>query len=743
LLIAAWLALASFATLMGYSSASSGVPYLGVLRGWENEERVNEMALDIAVDEENIYIAGMYFEGLARYGPTLLIVSRDHGSVVCQRALVFDVGGLDRWTSLSLDINRTHVAVAGYYGINTEDAPYSVFFVAVYRKNCEFTGIVEIGRFRPGGFLPRAVVKFDDDGDIYLLVSHTVYPTEDEYTIVLYRLDQYLNIIAHNSYYIMGYSRLNANDMEVGDAVYVVGPVWQAGPEGMFLMEIDKNTLEVVNHTLLGDRRSLWIFYPSVVVDSDGYIYVASTALSSSPLAVGPILLKLDSDFNIVFTEANIMGFTPTHRDSDKPYAGLPFVGDLDVSDTQVFIVGGIAHEDENDGFVIVANKTDGNPFYFLKIVSREGNAYTGGARVNSAAHAVRVYGDCAYITGYAENYYLEYEPLNPVSTSTPVPSNTSSIDTLEEEPLIEKNFDREERLNPVFDRDVSPIKSNGFYGVLCMSPLIARSMTTSTTTSTVTSTTTETTTSTTTQTTTSTTTSLRTVTSTPTTTVTRFTTSTRTAVATRVETEYVLSTVYTTRVVEGTVTRYETITSVTTIPHVTTLTDTTTIHRTATATTTPTAYAAAQTTIFRNQTVQLTTTRIIQPEGMVPWSYLLLPFMPLLLFPPLVFASGRRLTITILEGAAAQQPKAHSASILNEHFKPSVGKIKRNGKANFINKDREAHELELYIPEMPGKKRVFTLKPGEKVGIKIREPGKYFFRLTTNPDKLGILEVE
>jgi hypothetical protein len=107
----------------------------------------------------------------------------------------------------------------------------------------------------------------------------------------------------------------------------------------------------------------------------------------------------------------------------------------LDVSDTQVFIVGGIGHASGNDGFVVVANKTDGNPFYFLKIVSRENDAYTGGARVNSAAQAVNVYRDCAYITGYAENYYLEYEPLNPTATPNPVRSTTSNIITDKEPP--------------------------------------------------------------------------------------------------------------------------------------------------------------------------------------------------------------------------------------------------------------------------------------------------------------------
>jgi plastocyanin len=742
-ILVAWLALSPLLLFLGYSSASSGIPYFGVLRGWENEEGINESGFDIAVDEQNIYIVGMYFEGMALYGPTLLIVPRDHTSpVICQQALVFDVRP-DRWSATSLDINSTHVAVAGWY-VTIADQ-FITFFIAVYTKDCQFTRIVEIGGFRASDFFPWPVVKFDSDGDIYLLVSPTNRPESSPFrgTIFLYRLDQYLNIIGNLWYYVDGYSysRVSAYDMAVtDDAVYIVGDVWQAGPEGIFLIKIDKDTLGDTNHTILGDRASLPVLYPHIAVDSDGYIYVAASGFSISSGSAGPVLFKLDSRFNLVFTEPNIIGFTPTHRDANNPYQGPPLAWDLDVSDTQVFIVGGIEHDYGNDGFVVVANKTDGNPFYFLKIVSRENNAYKGGARVNSAAQAVNVYRDCAYITGYAENYYLEYEPLNPTATPNPVRSTTSSIIIDKETPILERNFVRDNSLNPLFDQDAyTGIKRNGFYGVLCMSPATARSITTST--STTTSTTTETSTSTATSTTTSTTT--RTVTSTPTTTVTRFTTSTQTAVATVVQTEYVFSTVYTTRVVEGTVTRVETVTSVTTIPYVTTLTDTTTMRSVVTATTTPTVYATLQTTIMRNTTTYLTTTKAVQPPDTVPWWYILFPFIPLLLLPPVVVTTRGRLKITILEGAGEQQPGAQPSDILSEYFKPSVGRLQKNGKATFINKDRATHTVEIYTPEEPGRIKTLTVKPGQKAQIKFKEPGRYFFRLQTNPDKIGILQVE
>jgi hypothetical protein len=286
-ILVAWLALSPLLLFLGYSSASSGIPYFGVLRGWENEEGINESGFDIAVDEQNIYIVGNYFEGMAGYGPTLLIVPRDHTSpVICQRALVFDVSP-DRWSATSLDINSTHVAVAGWYVVETRAGSLITFFIAVYTKGCQFTGIVEIGGFQASGVFPLPVVKFDSDGDIYLLVSPTNRPESDPFrgTIFLYRLDQYLNIIGNPMwYYVDGYSRVSAYDMAVtDDAVYIVGDVWRAGPEGIFLIKIDKDTLGATNHTILGDRASLSVSYPHIAVDSDGYIYVAALGFSSHP----------------------------------------------------------------------------------------------------------------------------------------------------------------------------------------------------------------------------------------------------------------------------------------------------------------------------------------------------------------------------------------------------------------------------------------------------------------------------
>jgi hypothetical protein len=470
----------------------------------------------------------------------------------------------------------------------------------------------------------------------------------------------------------------------------------------------------------------------------------------SEAFRLGILRFPLDDPSSV---EVRLYNFTTTHWNTPAPYnhnnntwvtrvaeAGgvLYIVGFLNMDPNWLIYDEGsrsYSLAEDLDGFVYAVDARTLNPQYMFRVVSLNGPPSDGGQRVPSAVLGAGSYNGYAYITGTAGNYYLEFTPFNPSNITGTANRYTFALTTKNIDFKEYRNFPFDYDNIPIFDQDVHP-GTAGFYGVL---RLKQATTTTSTTTSIVTETTTSTTTSTVVSPTTTTSTTTRTVTSTPTTTVTRFTTSTRTAVTT----EYVSSTVYTTRIVEGTVTRVETVTSVTTIPVVTTLTGTTTVRSVVTATTTPTVYAAAQTTVYRNQTVQLTTTKIIQPEGMVPWPYLLLPFIPLLLFPPLVLTGRRRLTITILEGAAAQPPKAQPANILSEYFKPGVGRIKRGGEVTFRNKDKEMHEVELYAPGMPGRQRIFTLKPGEKVGIKISDPGRYFFRLTRNPDKLGILEVE
>jgi plastocyanin len=443
-----------------------------------------------------------------------------------------------------------------------------------------------------------------------------------------------------------------------------------------------------------------------------------------SVFRLGILRFPLDAPSSV---EVRLYNFTTTHWNTPAPYnhANGTFVTGLVAADDMLYVVGLLANslDSAEDGFVYAVDARTLNPQYMLRVVSLDGPPSDGGKRVPSAVLGAGSYNGYAYITGTAGNYYLELTPFNPSNITGTATRERQGISVPDRPPVFRelRNFQGDVDNTPVFDQDAHP-RTAGFYGVLRLKPATT---TTSTTTSTATSTTT------------------RTVTSTPTTTVTRFTTSTQTAVATVVQTEYVFSTVYTTRVVEGTVTRVETVTSVTTIPYVTTLTDTTTVRSVVTATTTPTVYATLQTTIMRNTTTYLTTTKAVQPPDTVPWWYILFPFIPLLLLPPIVATTRGRLKITILEGAGEQQPGAQPSDILSEYFKPSVGRLQKNGKATFINKDRATHTVEIYTPEEPGRIKTLTLKPGQKAQIKFKEPGRYFFRLQTNPDKIGILQVE
>jgi hypothetical protein len=432
--------------------------------------------------------------------------------------------------------------------------------------------------------------------------------------------------------------------------------------------------------------------------------------------------------------EVRLYDFTTTHWNTPAPYThnNGTFVTGLVAADDMLYVVGvlGRTLDRAEDGFVYAIDAGTLNSQYMFRVVSLDGTPSDGGRRVPSAVLGAGSYNGYAYITGTAGNYYLEFTPFNPSNITGTANRYTFTLRTERPDLTELRNFLGGGFNDPVFDQDAHP-STAGFYGVLRLKPATT---TTSTTTSTVTETTTSTTTSTVVFPITTTATATRTVTSTPTVTVTQFTTSTRTTATTVVTTMQISSTIYTTRIVENTTTRVETVTFVTTIPYVTTLTGTTTMLRVVTATKTPTVYL--------NQTVRLTTTIEVQQEAIIPWTYLILPFMLLLPFPPLLIMKGRRLTMTILEGAGAQTSVTQQTSILNEYLKPTVGSIKRGGKVIFRNKDRVIHTVELFIPGVPDKHWVFVLKPGEKAGIKMKEPGKYFIILERVPRKVGILEV-
>jgi hypothetical protein len=762
LLIVVFLALSPL--LLSLQHAHSDVPYFGILRGWEN----GGIGYDIAADESGIYIAGEYFIGPGS-GPMVLFLNPDH-TFRCQKALEFKVDaspGVARSGAYSIALTDNSVIVAGvYYDWGGDKIVARLFraFIAVFnKKDCSLTGIKELidgslenkWEFLYHFFVSGVKVVWDQDRSSMFVMLQTRETGTSVPHLYIIQLDTGLNIRNAVRYDLVkdGSGNFYVSDIfDGGSILYVTGAyIDEYGRSHILYGEISKD-----------DFIAFWYYFPlsfpgydvrvegflplSRIVLTFGdvggwtYVNIAYTMACSgrdcnegfSVFRLG--ILRFPLGIKNPPVEVRLYDFTTTHWNTPAPYThnNGTFVTGLVAADDMLYVVGFLGRnlDRAEDGFVYAIDAETLNPQYMFRVVSLNGTPSDGGQRVPSAVLGAGSYNGYAYITGTAGNYYLEFTPFNPSNITGTANRYTFALTTIE--PRLEelRNFQRVVDITPVFDQDAHP-STAGFYGVL---RLKQATTTTSTTTSTVTETATSTTTSTVVFPITTTATATRTVTSTPTVTVTQFTTSTRTTATTVVTTMQISSTIYTTRIVENTTTRVETVTFVTTIPYVTTLTGTTTMLRVVTATKTPTVYL--------NQTVRLTTTIEVQQEAIIPWTYLILPFMLLLPFPPLLIMKGRRLTITILEGAGAQTSVTQQTSILNEYLKPTVGSIKRGGKVIFRNKDRVIHTVELFIPGVPDKHWVFVLKPGKKAGIKMKEPGKYFIILERVPRKVGILEV-
>ncbi len=773
LLIVVFLALSPLLLLLQH--AHSDVPYFGILRGWENEDVNQIIGYDIAADESGIYIAGEFFNDVG-YGPTVLFLNPDH-TFRCQKVLKFNVdarSGVPRSGAYSIALTDNSVIVAGVYGEWGGHGHVARLFIAVFNKeDCKLTGIRELidvsidtewENLYPF-FVSGVKVVWDQDRSSMFVMLQTRETEKFVPHLYIIQLDTELRIRDAVRYDLVSSDNFYVSDMfDGGNILFVTGAYIDNDREPHILYgEIKKDPL-----------GASWYYFPlsfpeydvriggflplsRIVLTSVGgqtYVNIAYTMKCSGhdcavgiseAFRLGILRFPLDDPSSV---EVRLYNFTTTHWNTPAPYnhynntwvtrvaeAGgvLYIVGFLNMDPNWLIYDEGsrsYSLAEDLDGFVYAVDARTLNPQYMFRVVSLNGTPSDGGPRVPSAVLGAGSYNGYAYITGTAGNYYLEFTPFNPSNITGTANRDTFALTTKEPSLKELRNFQGDVPNIPVFDQDAHP-STAGFYGVL---RLKQATTTTSTTTSTVTETATSTTTSTVVFPITTTATATRTVTSTPTVTVTQFTTSTRTTATTVVTTMQIFSTIYTTRIVENTTTRVETVTFVTTIPYVTTLTGTTTMLRVVTATKTPTVYL--------NQTVRLTTTIEVQQEAIIPWTYLILPFMLLLPLPPLLIMRSRRLTVTILEGAGAQISVTQQTSILNEYLKPAVGSIKRGGKVIFRNKDRVIHTVELFIPGVPDKHWVFVLKPGKKAGIKMKEPGKYFIVLERVPRKVGILEV-
>jgi hypothetical protein len=751
--------------LLSLQPAHSDVPYFGILRGWENRELGREaleqiVGYDIAADGSGIYIAGEYFgRRLPGFGPMVMFLNPDH-IFRCQNILRFrvdDSRGVPRSGAYSIALTDDSVIVAGVYGEWGGSGHVARLFIAVFNKeDCRLTGIKELidGSLQWENEYPSYVSGVKVVWDQARSSMFVMLQTRETGTFVphlyIIQLDTQLDILNAVRYDLVSFDNFYVSDMFDGDStLYVTGTyIDKDGNSHILYGEISKDNF-----------IAFWYYFPSLSFprydvrveeflplsrivltfgDVGGWTYVniaftmACSGLDCSEdgrLAYRLGILRFPLGFRQPPVEVRLYNFTTTHWNTPAPYnhdnntwvtrvveAGgvLYIVGFLNMDPNWLIYdekSGSYSLATDLDGFVYAVDSRTLDAQYMLRVVSLDGAPSDGGRRVLSAVLGAGSYKGYVYITGTAGNYYLEFTPFNPSNITGTATRDTFTLKTgshrLTE--LLPPNFQGDVPNIPVFDQDAHP-STAGFYGVLRLKPATT---TTSTTTSTVTKTTTSTTT--------------RTVTSTPTTTVTRFTTSTQTAVATVVQTEYVFSTVYTTRVVEGTVTRVETVTSVTTIPYVTTLTDTTTVRSVVTATTTPTVYATVQTTVLRNMTTYLTTTKTVQPPDMVPWWYVPVSLTPLSLIPLMaaMFRGGLKIII------------------LDEDFRPSVGRVRRGKWVTYINKDKEVHTLEFYNQQEPDQVRTLTIDPGKNGRIRFKAKGRYFFRLQVNPKKIGILEVE
>jgi hypothetical protein len=680
--------------------------------------------------------------------------------------------GVPRSGAYSIALTDDSVIVAGVYGEWGGLRHVARLFIAVFNKDCRLTGIKEL---IDRDLLPRewlnlypvfvsgVKVVWDQDRSSMFVMLQTLETGTSAPHLYIIQLDTGLDIRNAVRYDLVvkdGSDKFYVSDMfDGGSILYVTGTyIDEYGESHILYGEISKDGFIAFWYYFFPlsfpgyDVRVRGIVFPSLSrivltsVEGQTYVNIAFTMECSGldcseddRLAYRLGLLRFPLGIRNPPVEVRLYNFTTTHWNTPAPYnhdnntwvtrvveAGgvLYIVGFLNIDlNWLIYDPGSRSYSlaPDLDGFVYAVDSRTLDAQYMFRVVSLDGTPSSGGSRVPSAVLGAGSYNGYAYITGTAGNYYLEFTPFNPSNITGTAERYTFTL-TTERPDLTElRNFLGEGFNDPVFDQDAHP-STAGFYGVLRLKPAtITTSTTTSTVTSTLTSTTTETSTSTATSTTT------RTVTYTPTTTVTRFTTSTQTAVATVVQTEYVFSTVYTTRVVEGTVTRVETVTSVTTIPYVTTLTDTTTVRSVVTATTTPTVYATLQTTIMRNTTTYLTTTKTVQPPNMVPWWYVPVSLTPLPLIPLMaaMFRGGLKIII------------------LDEDFRPSVGRVRRGKWVTYINKDRGVHMVEFYNQQEPDQVRTLTIDPGKNARIKFKAKGRYFFRLQAKPKKIGILEVE
>lgn len=678
---------------------------------------------DIEVDEDGIYMVGSTSSIDYRLPQSSLTIMNPDHTHRCSNYVEFPVDtGFAFGLAASVELNQTHVFVAGYYWASRLGA-IAVYVAAFSKADCNLTGIHRfyVTDFEEISFVTiltgEGIDLAVDETGVYLLVGLFIAERLGFYVV---RLDQYLQPVIDGFYQIYDPASDLGLSIALGDQRVYVGGItgynsanWNGAR--VFILELNKTNLSPTNTTILLPIEG---FFPGleIVVDrNNNDVYVIETYrkfMANDVVAVH----KFDRYMNSLWVQSypafNVY-MDPSTTPPEHIVIRFAYGVSGAVSDTYLFIGGfstndymGSGSERPSHGLLLAVNKFNGEASFGFRIRGEESPYYS------VQVLGVDAFGDCVYLGGASEYYRLEYVFLNLFNFTFPLWTDVGGPSILPFKPDLRYDLWDENIWTPVFDTDLGVV-IYGFYGAFCPRSLFFTTTSTSTTTATYT------------QTTTSAITSTLTQTTTATITNTRYVTETFSSALYTTFTQLTTSTYSLTETVHATVQ--------TTVTDISTSIILNTVY--ATVATTRSETIAATTTVSRNTTTTATVELTTTVRGEVNW--LELPpwfYLPFLLLPlPLVAAvlDGRRAKIII--NRSDKPPFGWSDDgqpiIEDVYMKPSVVSVKKGATVTFVNKDRTPHVIEAY---MGPAEYLFTseeIKPEGKWKHKFRAQGVYHIR--------------
>jgi len=732
-------------------------PAYGLLRTFGSAARDNfmERAYDIEVDDYGIYIIGSTYSRWGQPQPSLTILEPDH-SHRCSTFLEFVVDpNLVQGFSFSVEVNQTHVFVAGVHWINRY-AAVAVHVATFSKTDCNLTGTYtfrlgstgDAFALFPAMLLGEGIDLAVDDSGVYLLVGYFIVENLDFHVL---KLDQYLSPVDQEFYNIIPDKPDLGLSIALGhESIYVAGltnyDANRLRGERLFLLEIDKNNLGTIRNVTLVRPVDEFFTGLEVVVDTVNDIYLVTTLANN-----GIVVYKFDRNMNQLWTQSYVLtrpyvdpSFSPPEHIPVKFAYGVSAA----VSSVYLFVGGFItsnfifAGDEIYSGLFAAINSMDGEALFAFNIVPKE---FQDPNQVPSVlVHGVDAFRDCVYLAGVSQYYRLEYVFLNNFNFTFSLLTDSGNPTPLGLK--HERRYDRPDQYSwqPIFDQDTGA-SSYGFYGVFCVGSFIAS--TTSTTTVTETATIAQTTTSTTMITQTDTTTTTRTTTNTLQRTVTTTSTSVATALVT--DTVYETQVVYTTNRVtrEETVrttiysTAYQTLTDYTTVTNVVEMT-----RHGAALTETVLLVQNTTTTIYMDQTrtfITTATTTVKETDWISLPPVFYIPFFLLPIPLAAVVLSRKRVRIVINKAHPPPNWRTGDARVIDDiYFTPSVLNIKKNTTVTFVNEDEIPHVIVAYDGPAEYLFSSEEIQPGKKWKHKFVEPGVYHIASLNKPYAGAIIRV-